>query len=181
MVANKKNRAYRAFSLAEVLVSMGIFSVLLLITTTTLTQMVRIKKTAEYRAEVTDNLQTTLETMKRYLLEANAAEVNCSSVSSPNVCDLCTLGIAGSERCQNLGGTLRFVYSPDGSAMLMYHGADEEAVPLTSVNVEVRDVIFNQVGEYVFVLLKGGDTEGKTIPEGQEIVMQSSVVLRSDE
>lgn len=179
MGANNKN--IKAFSLAELLVTMGIFSVLLLITTTTLTQVVRIKKTAEYRAEVTDNLQTTLETLKRYLLEASAFEVSCSPVSNPNVCDLCSLGANGSERCNNLNGTLKFIYDTDGSAIMFDHGLSASVTKLTSENVEVRGVIFNQVDDYVFVLIKAGDKEGKTIPIGEEVVIQGSVVLRSDE
>lgn|GEM_PF-6410268 len=171
----------KAFSLTELLVSMGIFSILLLITTATLTQMVRIKKGAEYRAEVTDNLQTTLETMKRYLLEANTAEVKCSRVSDPYTCDLCALGIAGSERCENLGGVLKFTYRPDAQVLTITKGEAGEAVRLTSENVEMRGVIFNQVDEYVFVLLEAGDIDGKVIPVGQEVVLQSSVNLRTDE
>lgn len=178
---HKKRNKYSAFTLTELLVSIGIFSVLLMITTTTLTQMVRIKKTAERRAEVTDNLQTILETMKRHLLEAKVSEVECASIADPNTCDLCALGAVGSDRCDLVGGNLRFVYSPDQGTVSVIRGDPAGTASMTSENVKIDGVVFNQVGDYVFILLKGQDVEGKTIPVGQEVVIQGSVVLQSDD
>lgn len=166
------------FSLVELLVTIGVLSVLLMITTTTLVQMVRIKKTAERRAEVTENLQTTIERIKMHLLEADVSQVQCASFADPNTCDLCAMGIVGSKKCSDFGGNLKFVYSPDLGTLSEIKGAEETRVSLTSRNVKITGVVFNQVDNYIFILLKGQDVEGQVIPIGQEVVLQGSVVIQ---
>lgn len=178
----QKHKKYEGFSLAELLVAMGIFSILLIMTTQVIVQVSRIKMEAERRADVAENLRVTMERMKKFLLESNSTEVECGIGNS---CDLCEywVGVGGSEKCDRRSGEFRFELVDGKVRQIEYPDGDAEHIDiaLTSEDVNITGMTLNQVDEYVFIMLKGQDESGIVIPEGEEVIVQDSVVIRNTE
>lgn len=163
----QKNKKFMAFSLAEMLVALAILSMLILATTNILVQVSKIKMEAEIRAEISDSLQHTIVTLKGYLIESNYMEVDCSG-------DSCTFGTDAPT-----------VYLDNDNSRIVLstpvEGGGEELEYLTSEEVEVTEIVFNQVDDYVFMLFKARDEGGKLISDEELVVVQGSIVIRNEQ
>uniref|UniRef100_A0A7C5UUZ5 Prepilin-type N-terminal cleavage/methylation domain-containing protein n=1 Tax=candidate division CPR3 bacterium TaxID=2268181 RepID=A0A7C5UUZ5_UNCC3 len=169
----KKVYLLPAFSLLEMIVALGIFSILLGVSTSVLVRIMRIKMSVDAKSSVTDNLEYTIETMKRHLLAANASLVTgaCNGSSS------CTITVCPQNN-NVCGEEKRFIYDSDKHELTFKKGDKE--ITLTSADVEVQGVVFQKVGNYVFMMLKATDKGNRAIPQNQAVVLQTSLVIRNE-
>ena len=174
---NNKNLRKRiflpAFSLLEMIVALGIFSILLSVSTSILIRIMRIKMSIDARSSVTDNLEYTIETMKRHLLSANVSVVtgNCTGSSS------CTITVCPQNN--NICGQQKEFRYDNIKREINFRKGDRE-ITLTSLDVEIQGVVFQKVDNYVFIMLKATDRGSRAIPQNQAVVLQTSLVIRNE-
>ena len=163
-----------AFSLVEMLVAMGIFTMIFTMTTAVVVRLVQMKRAADTRAEVADTLQNGLSMMKNHLLQSYIDEVDCGETED-TVCDLCIHSAPGA--CE--GAAYEFWLDSNEGVLMKKLGENGTPTAITSAAIDVTDVTFNQVDNYVFIMIKGRDEGGKVIEEGTEVIVQSGVIIRN--
>lgn len=166
---NKKNKKQKGFTLVEMLVSVAIFSIVLVVIMGTIVTIVDVSRKARTMTEVMNNLNFTFESMTRTLKTATNAEVIVEG-GKPVI-------VANNQD----GKVIKYrIEEVDNKNKLQKSYDNGEYIDLTSEEVDITEYILEELKTYnqprVFFSMKGRVETAKGIVS--EFSMQTTVSQR---
>lgn len=166
---NKKNKKQKGFTLIEMLVSVAIFSIILVVIMGTIVTIVDVSRKARTMTEVMNNLNFTFESMTRTLKTATSTDVTVEG-GKPII-------VANNQD----GKVIKYrIEEVDNKNKIQKSYDNGEYVDLTSEEVDITEYIIEELYTYnqprVFFSMKGRVETAKGIVS--EFSMQATVSQR---